>query len=91
MGPQGAAGLAKFFSFLAYTTPFGGAVVADQYWGRYKTIIWGCVLYVIGELVLVLTSIPLDSISTKAHIGGFITSIIIIAMGTGGTTVLRWD
>ena len=89
MGPRGAAGLAKFFSFLAYSTPLVGAIVADQYWGRYKTIIWGCVLYVIGELVLVLTSIPLDNISTKAHIGGFIASIIIIAAGTGGTTVLR--
>ena len=90
MGPQGAAGLAKFFCFWAYTTPIAGAIVADQYWGRYKTIIWGCVLYIIGELVLVLTSIPLDSISTKAHIGGFIASIIIIGTGTGGTALSRW-
>lgn len=91
MGPQGAAGLAKFFCFWAYTTPIAGAIVADQYWGRYKTIIWGCVLYILGELVLVLTSIPLESISTKAHIGGFIASIIIIGAGTGGLFSLRLD
>jgi proton-dependent oligopeptide transporter, POT family len=84
MGPQGAMGLQKFFVFWAYTSPIGGAIVADQYWGRYKTIIWGCIFYIIGEIVLVLTSIPLDAISTKAHIGGFIASIIIIGLGTGG-------
>jgi len=85
MGPQGALGLQKFFSFWAYTTPIGGAILADQYWGRYKTIVWGCVLYVVGETVLVLTSMPLKSISTGSHIGGFISSIIIIGLGTGGT------
>lgn len=90
MGPQGALGLQKFFAFWAYTTPIGGAIVADQYWGRYKTIIWGCVLYLIGEIVLVLTSIPLDKISTNAHIGGFIAAIIIIGLGTGGIANLGY-
>jgi proton-dependent oligopeptide transporter, POT family len=64
--------------------PIPGAIIADQYWGRYKTIIWGCVFYIIGELILVLSSLPLSSISTNAHIGGFIASIIIIGLGTGG-------
>jgi len=84
MGPQGALGLQKFFAFWAYSTPVAGAVVADQYWGRYKTIVWSCVLYIIGETVMVLTSMPLSSISTSAHIGGFIAAIIIIGIGTGG-------
>jgi POT family proton-dependent oligopeptide transporter len=84
LGPQGALGLIKFFTFWAYTTPIGGAIIADQYWGRYKTIVWGCILYIIGEIVLVCTSIPVESISTNAHIGGFIVSIIIIGVGTGG-------
>jgi proton-dependent oligopeptide transporter, POT family len=84
LGPQGALGLQKFFSIWAYSTPIGGAIVADQYWGRYKTIVWGCIIYIIGEIVLVCTSIPLPSISTKAHIGGFIVSIIVIGIGTGG-------
>jgi proton-dependent oligopeptide transporter, POT family len=66
--------------------PIPGAIIADQYWGRYKTIIWGCVFYIIGELILVLSSLPLSSISTNAHIGGFIASIIIIGLGTGGNS-----
>lgn len=84
LGPKGAQGLQKFFSIWAYSTPVAGAIVADQYWGRYKTIVWGCIIYIMGEIVLVCTSIPLPSISTKAHIGGFIVSIIIIGLGTGG-------
>jgi proton-dependent oligopeptide transporter, POT family len=86
MGSQGAMGLQKFFTFWAYTTPIGGAILADQYWGRYKTIIWGCILYILGEVVLVCTSIPLSSISTQSHIGGFVASIIIIGLGTGGSS-----
>jgi proton-dependent oligopeptide transporter, POT family len=84
MGPQGAMGIQKFFVFWAYTTPIGGAIIADQYIGRYKTIIWGCILYILGEVILVVTSIPLDSISRGVHIGGFIASIIVIGLGTGG-------
>jgi POT family proton-dependent oligopeptide transporter len=85
MGPQGALGLLKFFGFWAYTTPIIGGVIADQYWGRYKTIIVGCICYIVGEVILLLTSIPLKSISTQAHIGGFIASIIVIGIGTGGS------
>jgi POT family proton-dependent oligopeptide transporter len=85
MGPQGALGLLKFFGFWAYTTPIIGGVIADQYWGRYKTIIVGCICYIVGEVILLLTSIPLSSISTQAHIGGFIASIIVIGIGTGGS------
>lgn len=85
MGPQGAQGLQKFFVWWSYTTPIAGGVIADQYWGRYRTITAGCILYIIGEIVLVCTSIPVSGISRVGHIGGFISSIIIIGAGTGGT------
>jgi proton-dependent oligopeptide transporter, POT family len=88
MGPKGVMGLMKFFVFWAYTTPVGGAILADQYFGRYTVIIWGCVLYIIGEIILTLTSLPLSSISRTAHIGGFIASIVIIGLGTGGMSTL---
>ena len=84
MGPQAAQGLQKFFTWWAYTTPIAGAIIADQYWGRYKTITAGCIMYIIGEIVLVCSSIPLSGISRAGHIGGFIASIIIIGTGTGG-------
>jgi proton-dependent oligopeptide transporter, POT family len=89
LGPQGALGLQKFFTFWCYTAPIGGAVVADQYWGRYKTIVVACFVYVVGEIVLVLTALPLATIPTNAHIGGFIVAIIIIGVGTGGIPIVK--
>ncbi|KAI5289480.1 hypothetical protein KEM55_008808, partial [Ascosphaera atra] len=64
-------------------TPISGAIVADQYLGKYKAIMVHCVIYMVGLLVLVCTSIP-KSLSHGAGLGGFIAAIIIIGIGTGG-------
>ncbi|TQB69084.1 hypothetical protein MPDQ_002379 [Monascus purpureus] len=83
MGHQGATGLTTFFQFWCYVTPIFGAIVADQYLGKYKTIVIFAFIYVIGLLILVLTSIPV-SLQHGAGLGGFIASILIIGVGTGG-------
>lgn len=64
-------------------TPVFGAVIADQYLGRYKTIVLFAGVYVIGLLLLFLTSLPV-ALEHGAGTGGFITAIIIIGIGTGG-------
>jgi proton-dependent oligopeptide transporter, POT family len=84
LGPMGALGLQKFFTFWAYSTPIGGAIIADQRLGRYKTIILGCIFYIIGGLILTLTSIPLPSLTQTTHVAGFISAIIFMGLGTGG-------
>ncbi|QLG74086.1 hypothetical protein HG535_0F05980 [Zygotorulaspora mrakii] len=79
---QGATGLSYFFQFWCYVTPVFGGWLADTYLGKYSTICWGTGIYVIGILVLFVTSIP--SITTQnAAVGGFITSIILIGIATG--------
>lgn len=79
---QGATGLSYFFQFWCYVTPVFGGWLADTYLGKYVTICWGTGIYVIGILILFLTSIP--SITTQnAAVGGFITSIILIGIATG--------
>ncbi|KAL1957957.1 hypothetical protein VTO42DRAFT_5349 [Malbranchea cinnamomea] len=83
MGRQGATGLTVFFQFWCYVTPIFGAIVADQYLGKYKTIVWFCLVYLIGILVLLLTSLEV-SLEHGAGLGGFIAAIIIIGIGTGG-------
>ncbi|CAF3861098.1 unnamed protein product [Rotaria sp. Silwood1] len=75
--------LTTFFQFLCFFTPIGGAILADQFWGKYKTIVFACIIYVLGLLVLVLTSIPF-SIHTGIAFPGLIVSIIIIGLATGG-------
>ncbi|KAJ5893140.1 hypothetical protein N7504_009831 [Penicillium tannophilum] len=83
MAHQGATGLTTFFQFWCYVTPILGAIVADQYLGKYKTIVWFCGIYLIGLLILVCTSIPV-ALENGAGLGGFIVAILIIGLGTGG-------
>jgi len=68
--------------FWSYLTPILGAIVADQYLGRYNTIIVFATIYAIGQLILVTTSIPQDSMA--GHTAGLIIAMVIIGLGTGG-------
>jgi POT family proton-dependent oligopeptide transporter len=83
MGHQGATGLSTFFQFWCYVTPILGAVIADQYLGKYKTIALFCGVYIVGLLILLLTALP-SSLEHGAGLGGFIVAIIVIGLGTGG-------
>jgi POT family proton-dependent oligopeptide transporter len=71
-----------FDSIRCFITPIIGAIVADQYLGRYKTIIVFAFIYAVGQLILVTTSIP--SANTATHFAGLIIAMIIIGLGTGG-------
>lgn len=64
-------------------TPILGAIIADQYLGKYRTIALFCGVYLVGLLILLLTSLPV-ALSHGAGLGGFTVSIIIIGLGTGG-------
>lgn len=57
--------------------------MADQYLGRFKAIIYFAIVYMVGLLVLVLTSLPI-ALQSGAGLGGFIAAILIIGVGTGG-------
>ncbi|KAJ5782039.1 hypothetical protein N7457_003813 [Penicillium paradoxum] len=83
MDHQGATGLVTFFQFWCYVTPIFGAIVADQYLGKYKAIVVFCFVYLVGLLILVCTSIP-TALDHGAGLGGFIVAILIIGIGTGG-------
>jgi len=83
MDHQGATGLTTFFQFWCYVTPIIGAIIADQYLGKYKTIVLFCIVYMVGLLILVCTSIP-SALEHGSGLGGFIVSILIIGLGTGG-------
>lgn len=82
-GRPTASALTNFFRFFAYVTPILGAILADQYWGKYKTIVVSCGVYMIGLLVLLLTSIP-PSISAGVAFPGLIIAMVILGFGTGG-------
>ncbi|GAB1521531.1 hypothetical protein RhiTH_004628 [Rhizoctonia solani] len=83
-GQQASTGLTTYNNFFSYCTPILGAIIADAYWGKFKTInvfvLWGG----IGHIILTATAIPsvLQHSPTGAF-AGFIISITIIAFATG--------
>ena len=82
-GQQTATALTNFFRFFAYVTPILGAILADQFWGKYKTIIVSCAVYMVGLVVLLLTSIP-PAIDKGVAFPGLIVAMIVLGFGTGG-------
>ncbi|KAJ1962383.1 peptide transporter ptr2 [Dipsacomyces acuminosporus] len=82
-GQQMATGLGNFFQFWCYITPILGAIIADQWWGKYKTIFFFAIIYMVGDIILTLTSIP-SSIRHGGALPGLIISMITIGLGTGG-------
>jgi len=63
-----------FFS-LVYFLPVLGGLLADWFWGKYRTILYLSVVYCIGHLLLALF---------PANINGFTAGLICIALGAGG-------
>ncbi|KAI9675580.1 MAG: peptide transporter ptr2 [Caeruleum heppii] len=83
LGQTAATGLTNFFQFWCYVTPILGAILADQYLGKYKTILYFSVCYMFGLLILFLTSLPV-AIEHGAALGGLIAAMVVIGLGTGG-------
>ncbi|KAH7136965.1 POT family-domain-containing protein [Dactylonectria estremocensis] len=83
MGSQAATGLNLFFQWFCYVTPILGAILADQYLGKYKTILIFCGFYWVGLLILWTTSLP-TAMAHGASMPGYIIAIIVIGLGTGG-------
>lgn len=83
LGQSGATAITNFFQFWCYVTPVFGAVVADQYLGKYATIKWFSVIYMIGIAILFVTSLPW-SLERGAAFPGLIVAMVVIGLGTGG-------
>ncbi|CAF1368558.1 unnamed protein product [Adineta steineri] len=82
-GQTVATSLTTFFRFYSALTSMVGAIVADQYMGKYKTIVISCFIYIIGLLILLLTSIP-QSLSIGLGMPGLIIAMLFLGLGTGG-------
>ncbi|XP_031955980.1 solute carrier family 15 member 1 [Corvus moneduloides] len=80
------------FVALCYLTPILGAIIADSWLGKFKTIVYLSIVYTIGQTVLSVGSIndltdhnqdgSPDSVAL--HIALSMIGLILIALGTGG-------
>ncbi|KAF7114453.1 hypothetical protein CNMCM5793_008757 [Aspergillus hiratsukae] len=83
LGQKVATGISYFFVGWCYLAPIFGAVVADSYLGRFKTILLGTGLSVCGVLVLFITSLP-PSLDHGGGLPGLMLALILIGLGCGG-------
>ncbi|XP_027652291.1 solute carrier family 15 member 2 isoform X5 [Falco naumanni] len=71
------------FSALCYFTPVIGAIMADSWLGKYKTIIYLSIVYVVGHLIKSVGAIPSLGNQT-VHVILSMVGLFLIALGTGG-------
>ncbi|KAG1941263.1 solute carrier family 15 member 1 [Pimephales promelas] len=80
------------FVALCYLTPIMGAIIADSWLGKFRTIIYLSVVYAVGQVVMAVSTIhditDADRDGTPdnftLHIALSMLGLILIALGTGG-------
>ncbi|KAJ8012718.1 hypothetical protein DPEC_G00045800 [Dallia pectoralis] len=80
------------FVALCYLTPIMGAIIADSWLGKFKTIIYLSIVYAIGQVVMAVSAINDITDSDRDgtpdnltfHIALSMLGLILIALGTGG-------
>ncbi|CAL1598351.1 unnamed protein product [Knipowitschia caucasica] len=80
------------FVALCYLTPILGAVIADSWLGKFKTIIYLSIVYAAGQIVLAVSAIhditdnDRDGVPDNMtfHVALSMVGLILIALGTGG-------
>ncbi|KAM5342544.1 hypothetical protein ACJ41O_013510 [Fusarium nematophilum] len=84
MGQRASTGITTFNQFWQYCMPLLGAYVADQYWGRYRTISYALVIDIIGHIILIMSAIPAVIKNDSGALACMIIAILTIGFGTGG-------
>lgn len=69
------------FTMLVYLCPLIGAIVADSWLGKFKTILYLSIVYAIGGIIIALGAIPVLHLPVKE---ATILGLVLIAFGTGG-------
>uniref|UniRef100_A0A3B4TYI7 Solute carrier family 15 member 1 n=2 Tax=Seriola dumerili TaxID=41447 RepID=A0A3B4TYI7_SERDU len=80
------------FVALCYLTPILGAIVADSWLGKFKTIVYLSIVYALGQVVMAVSAIHDITDSNKDgtpdnmtfHVSLSMVGLILIALGTGG-------
>ncbi|CAF1050489.1 unnamed protein product [Adineta steineri] len=87
-GRQLATAVTMSYSCLCNLSPIILAIIIDQFWGKYKTLCIASVLYIVGLIILVLTSIPM-SVNAGAGLPGLLCALFFMGIAAGGfrTTV----
>ncbi|XP_017780844.1 PREDICTED: peptide transporter family 1-like isoform X2 [Nicrophorus vespilloides] len=69
------------FTCLVYFFPIFGAMIADSYLGKFRTILYLSIVYALGSVVLAVSS---TSAINMPHTEISMVGLVLIALGTGG-------
>ncbi|KAJ4379541.1 hypothetical protein N0V86_004722 [Didymella sp. IMI 355093] len=83
MGQQASTGLVQFNQFFSYVMPMVGGWLADEYWGKFKTIYVAIVLATVGHILIIIAAIPKVIATPNAALGVFIIGLILFGSGVG--------
>ncbi|XP_028248926.1 solute carrier family 15 member 1b [Parambassis ranga] len=80
------------FVALCYLTPILGAIVADSWLGKFKTIVYLSIVYAVGQIVMAVSAIHDITDANKDgtpdnmafHVALSMVGLMLIALGTGG-------
>ncbi|KAF3479412.1 oligopeptide transporter [Arthroderma uncinatum] len=84
LGQRASTGIILFNQFWAYIMPLVGAYLAEEHFGRFRTIMYSLCAALIGHLILIISAIPPVIKNPNGAIACFIIGLIIMGVGTGG-------
>ncbi|EER27641.1 hypothetical protein D8B26_006266 [Coccidioides posadasii str. Silveira] len=84
LGQRASAGLTMFNQFWSYIMPLVGAYVADQYLGRFKTIMWSIACAMVGHIILIISALPPVIAKGPSALAAFAVGVVVMGIGTGG-------
>ncbi|KAF9962701.1 peptide transporter ptr2 [Modicella reniformis] len=78
-----ATAISRGFTFFSYITSIFGAIVADKWLGKFKTVLIFAIVYTIGLVLLTVSAV--EDLKNSLGLPGFIVALYcFIAWGTGG-------
>ncbi|KAI5476472.1 PTR2-domain-containing protein [Pseudohyphozyma bogoriensis] len=84
LGQKASTGLSTFNTFWCYSTPLLGAIVADGWLGRFRTISLAVAISMVGHILLTVSGLPSIIKTPDKAIVIFTVAIVIMGLGTGG-------
>uniref|UniRef100_A0A3B3VNC1 Solute carrier family 15 member 1 n=1 Tax=Poecilia latipinna TaxID=48699 RepID=A0A3B3VNC1_9TELE len=80
------------FVALCYLTPILGAIIADSWLGKFKTIVYLSIVYAVGQVIMAVSAIHDITDGNKdgtpdnmtLHVALSMVGLLLIALGTGG-------
>lgn len=84
MGQRASTGLTTFNTFWCYLMPILGAYIADEFWGRLKTIQVSIAFAMVGHIILIISALPSVIAHPHGALGCFAVGLVIFGIGVGG-------